>query len=57
MIILNDKKDCCGCHACVQRCPKQCILMREDEEGFLYPYIDTSLCINCGLCEHKPQFM
>lgn len=51
MIILNDKKDCCGCHACVQRCPKQCILMREDEEGFLYPYIDTSLCINCGLCE------
>ena len=23
----------------------------EDEEGFRYPYIDDSLCINCGLCE------
>lgn len=25
--------------------------MREDEEGFLYPFVDQSLCIDCGLCE------
>lgn len=25
--------------------------MREDEEGFRYPVVDTSLCSNCGLCE------
>ena len=25
--------------------------MREDEEGFLYPLVDTTLCVNCGLCE------
>lgn len=25
--------------------------MQEDEEGFLYPSINTTLCINCGLCE------
>lgn len=50
MIQLNHKYDCCGCSACVQRCPKQCISMSEDEEGFLYPHIDTSTCIDCGLC-------
>lgn len=51
MIKLTDKKDCCGCAACVQRCPKHCISMKEDEEGFLYPFIDETVCINCGLCE------
>ena len=34
MIILNNKHNCCGCSACAQRCPKQCITMQEDEEGF-----------------------
>lgn len=51
MISLKDKRDCCGCAACAQRCPRQCIKMLGDEEGFLYPHVDTSLCIDCGLCE------
>lgn len=51
MIILKNKKDCCGCEACVQRCPKRCINMHEDEEGFLYPNVNPSLCIDCGFCE------
>ncbi len=51
MIDITDKKDCCGCGACVQKCPKHCILMSEDEEGFLYPHADAGLCISCGLCE------
>ena len=51
MIEIKDKKDCCGCWACVQRCPKHCITMKEDSEGFLYPEVDPALCINCGLCE------
>lgn len=51
MIELQEKKDCCGCSACVQRCPKQCIRMEEDHEGFLYPIIDKATCIDCGLCE------
>ena len=25
--------------------------MREDEEGFLYPVVDESFCIDCGLCK------
>lgn len=51
MINIADKSKCCGCGACMQRCPKQCITMCEDEEGFLYPLIDVSVCIDCSLCE------
>lgn len=51
MIDIQEKKDCVGCWSCVQRCPKRCISMREDREGFLYPAVDASLCIDCGLCE------
>lgn len=51
MIQLQKKSDCVGCEACVQRCPKRCIAMQEDVEGFLYPKIDTEKCIDCGLCE------
>lgn len=46
-----DKKDCCGCTACVSACSLQCITMKRDEEGFLYPVIDKEQCISCGLCE------
>ena len=51
MIHITDKKNCCGCAACVQRCPKQCIRLEEDSEGFLYPQVDEETCIKCGLCE------
>ena len=51
MIKIENKEKCCGCSACADRCPKQCIIMKEDEQGFLYPSIDLSLCVNCGLCE------
>ena len=51
MIDIKYTKDCCGCWACIQVCPKKCINMSEDNEGFLYPGIDLSLCIDCGLCE------
>ena len=48
--ILN-KENCCGCTACFNICPKKCISMQSDEEGFLYPIIEESKCIDCGLCE------
>lgn len=51
MIEIQDKSKCCGCAACVQCCPKQCISLYEDDEGFLYPEADTRMCIGCGLCE------
>lgn len=51
MIQIHDTKDCCGCEACMQRCPKGCISMQSDSEGFLYPKINLAECIGCGLCE------
>ena len=51
MIEIKKKSECCGCTACANICPKNCIEMKEDEEGFLYPHIDKDKCINCGLCE------
>jgi len=42
--------DCCGCGACVQKCPKMAISMRLDAEGFGYPVINDALCIDCGAC-------
>lgn len=51
MIQIKDKSACCGCSACVQSCPKQCIVLKEDKEGFLYPVFNQTLCIACGKCE------
>ena len=51
MIGITHKQDCCGCHACASVCARQCITMQEDNEGFLYPVVDASICIDCGLCE------
>lgn len=41
---------CCGCEACAQVCPKHCIQMREDCEGFLFPQTDIAKCLQCGKC-------
>lgn len=51
MIDIKDKSQCCGCWACYNACPKRCIEMIEDEEGFRYPHVNSDKCINCGLCE------
>lgn len=51
MIKVKNKKNCCGCSACFSACPKQCITMEEDAEGFKYPTVDLNICINCGICE------
>jgi ferredoxin len=50
MIKISNKRNCCGCEACVQACPKKCIDFIPDSQGFLYPKVNESLCVNCGLC-------
>ena len=61
MLKLTSKQNCCGCTSCASICPKGCIAMMPDSEGFCYPQIDETKCINCGLCEkvcpllHKPE--
>ena len=51
MIEILNKSQCCGCAACQQVCPKGCITMKPDEEGFLYPKVDKAACVDCHLCE------
>ena len=51
MIQITNKIDCCGCSACAMKCPKHCITMQADNEGFLYPVVNEADCIDCGLCE------
>ena len=51
MIIIDDKTKCSGCHACANACPKNCISMTSDEDGFWYPQVNKEKCIDCGLCE------
>lgn len=51
MIDIKDKKDCCGCNACYDICPKQCVTLKTDIEGFWYPEVDKDRCIDCRLCE------
>ncbi len=48
--VCEEKKNCCGCTACMHICPVDAIGMREDEEGFVYPSVDKEKCIECGKC-------
>lgn len=50
MNIESCKEQCCGCSACLAQCPKKAISMQMDSEGFLYPHIEHSLCVDCSLC-------
>ncbi len=49
--MLKIPSNCCGCTACASACVKNCIEMRPNAEGFLYPVLDEARCIDCGLCE------
>ena len=51
MVTITEKKNCCGCSACVNVCPRDCISMERDGEGFFYPRVDEGKCVSCGLCE------
>lgn len=48
---LAETKYCTGCTACSSACPKGCIAMVAEENGFLYPGVDAENCVSCGLCE------
>ena len=52
MIKLNEENRnlCCGCEACKEICPVNCITMEYDSEGFLFPVVNKEKCINCNKC-------
>lgn len=56
MAILKSDNECCGCSACVSICPKNAIEYKPDAIGFLYPTVDYTKCVECGLCERVCQF-
>ena len=56
MRIDKHKDDCCGCTLCSVVCPQGAITMKADTMGFLYPEVNDSLCIDCGLCVKKCAF-
>ncbi len=49
MIICSEDK-CFGCGACAAKCPTNCIEMKVTENGFDFPFVDTSRCVNCNAC-------
>ena len=49
-IEIKDKAKCSGCAVCKNVCPKNCITMALDIEGFSYPEVDKKRCIDCGRC-------
>ena len=56
MINIKDPADCCGCTACASICNHDAITMEPDALGFLYPKVDESKCVECGLCEKVCAF-
>lgn len=47
-----DNKNCTGCGACSNVCPKGAIYMGLDKNGFMVPVIDSDKCMHCNLCEN-----
>ena len=50
IVLFNNDKECCGCSACYNICPKGAITMEINKRGFIYPRIDEKKCVQCGLC-------
>ena len=51
MVLFMNQYDCCGCAVCANSCPHHAIEMKPDDNGFLYPAIDSAKCVGCGLCK------
>lgn len=48
--MICEKNKCTGCAACYSVCPKECIKMIADADGFLRPNIDEERCVKCNKC-------
>ncbi len=50
MIDQIKREECCGCSACAAICPKGCIQIEQDLEGFYHPKLNSQNCIECKKC-------
>ena len=48
--MIENIKNCTGCHACYSICKNGAITMDADKEGFLHPVVDYKKCNKCGEC-------
>ena len=48
---LATKRNCTGCMACVDACPKSALSAKKNADGFRYITCDHNKCIECKLCE------
>ena len=49
LLYLKDEQ-CCNCKACANICPKNAIEFKIDKLGFEYPFVNESVCVECGQC-------
>lgn len=54
--VYQNSANCCGCGTCMIVCPKHAISMKCDEKGFVYPTINSDICIDCGACRKVCSF-
>lgn len=50
MINIGEVNNCLGCMGCQTICPTKAITFKENAFGDLYPRVEQSKCIKCGLC-------
>ncbi len=55
-MLYQAEEQCCGCSACVNICPKNAIVMKRNEKGFEYPFVDSEKCISCNACKNICDF-
>lgn len=46
-----DAKECTLCLACMNSCPKDAIFIGTDDNGYEKIQIDSTKCVDCGICE------
>lgn len=58
--MVTEKKQelCTGCGVCAAICPKSCLKIESNKDGFYMPVCDESTCVHCNLCDKVcPKFM
>lgn len=56
MIDITNQQNCSGCSTCASVCSHNAIKMVPDGMGFMYPKVDKSICVDCGLCNKVCPF-
>lgn len=51
-MVYNNTEMCTGCGLCASVCPKKCLTIELNYDGFYFPKLnDASLCVDCGICQ------